>query len=721
MKRTLAIFNTDQVNRYGYRFTTEALESCLSQAWRGTPMFISHDYHRPIGISRPLALHLHARQVSLMGLSMLPEGDGEVEAVKAFAQLYLARKLGDVDESDEERLGSRLSGHLSASAAFMARECVSVVDPGIARRALPELFQRDETDKLSLIPIRDLTAIGPGVFEVEGYAVFAHRYFRRAHSQINNLNGIFLEKLYGLKGDQDLDVKIALDADSIGLADTYRTPIELEYWRGPKFDDDLSKIQMGVARYKATERERMFYGIDITDFWWHERDGMYSLECEELRDTPTVACRDETYGCRYVHSIVDEATKLPNHLDGAIREYDGNSFLERIDVDISKAGANSRYVKLWRIDGRIELPKWKELICDFYRDNRQPGEYLMGARLPDGHGEDAPSEGAPSGGQVRLTPPFVAEEDSVHVAVSYHSRDDFAEVGDCSVMSFQHLVVGGRRLNVIEFSAMDLIKSVGKRISGKIALPAGVSYVAFEDLDINFPLFLFNGTNARDDADQALCCLIDLCHRFVADGTRRFVTASFGLYYGEVMAMFSFAGFASSLVDVFDGWRGAFPTSFDSVGQWCEACRDRLQTVGGASRLTGDAQDMLHVMGGFSFSRSFAIAGLISLDGNGRPCVRLPREAGAVAQALHSGALQLMPVVLVNECQCQKCGASYFCCECSTFTEEECSVSMTQCEPLGCFLTERPAFPGPRFEAPRPEDAVDPESDYCQSFAPPPP
>lgn len=112
---------------------------------------------------------------------------------------------------------------------------------------------------------------------------------------------------------------------------------------------------------------------------------------------------------------------------------------------------------------------------------------------------------------------------------------------------------------------------------------------------------------------------------------------------------------------------------------------------------------------------------LFSLDGNDRPRVRLPREAGAVAQALHSGALQLMPVVLVNECQCQKCGASYFCCECSTFTEEECSVSMTQCEPLGCFLTERPAFPGPRFEAPRPEDAVDPESGYCQSFAPPPP
>ncbi|GAB1090377.1 MAG: hypothetical protein Sw1PiTSA_41340 [Shewanella algae] len=226
MREVLGIYNTNQPNKYGYRFTTEALEECLAQAWNeGTPMFVSHDYHRPLGWSKPLGLQIMPTQVALLGLSSFPENSSEQENINLASQAYLAARLGSVDDEEKEKLKQKLSGHLSGEEIYLVRECISVVDENIARKALPNLFLSDEADKRSLVSLRDLTQIAPGVFEYEGLAVFAHRYFRRSLSQINNLNDNFLSKLYELKEDEGLELKIALDPHSIGLVDSYRSPI----------------------------------------------------------------------------------------------------------------------------------------------------------------------------------------------------------------------------------------------------------------------------------------------------------------------------------------------------------------------------------------------------------------------------------------------------------------------------------------------------------------
>ena len=44
--------------------------------------------------------------------------------------------------------------------------------------------------------------------------------------------------------------------------------------------------------------------------------------------------------------------------------------IERLETDISKSGKKSNYQKLWRIDGEIEISVWKELLNDYFRDNR---------------------------------------------------------------------------------------------------------------------------------------------------------------------------------------------------------------------------------------------------------------------------------------------------------------------------------------------------------------
>jgi hypothetical protein len=63
MLEKLAVLNGNAVNRYGYLFPVEALESALNRSWEiGVPSCISHDLHRLIGWTRGLSLYIEPVQ-----------------------------------------------------------------------------------------------------------------------------------------------------------------------------------------------------------------------------------------------------------------------------------------------------------------------------------------------------------------------------------------------------------------------------------------------------------------------------------------------------------------------------------------------------------------------------------------------------------------------------------------------------------------------------------
>ncbi len=232
-------------------------------------------------------------------------------------------------------------------------------------------------------------------------------------------------------------------------------------------------------------------------------------------------------------------------------------------------------------------------------------------------------------------------------------------------------------MKIVEFSAIDLIQSINKGVSGRILLHDDISIVAFQDLDINFPLFLFQGNEARNDANYSLRCLISLCRAFTSTGDRRFVTASIGLCYDEVVVIFSLAGFASVLVKSFDNGISEFPSCIENVGDWCAKSKAILQTqeISKSGRLTNEMQGMLNFSGCFYFQRPFAINEVLSIDEKGLISVNLPPSEKDTAMALHSGALRIAEVAPVKKRRCLTCGSNYLDCECSAFLDEECSVS----------------------------------------------
>ncbi|AHB50445.1 hypothetical protein W911_16875 [Hyphomicrobium nitrativorans NL23] len=219
----------------------------------------------------------------------------------------------------------------------------------------------------------------PGIFHdpEKDVVLFAHPYLRRSLSRLNVLNNDLLTRLAALaESELSVTLRLRLDPDIVGYPDT-RAALELEFWRGPKFTDDIGKIPAGVTEHKASDRLKEFEGIDRTQFWWKTEDEhKRTFEAEEIRDTPSLGVSNDYYGCRYMHSEFGTREETITHFDGAIRGYDTEAFVTRIDQSIDRAGKRADYTKLFRVDGGLTVELWKELVSDYFRGNTLVPEYF---------------------------------------------------------------------------------------------------------------------------------------------------------------------------------------------------------------------------------------------------------------------------------------------------------------------------------------------------------
>jgi hypothetical protein len=381
MKQYTAVFNSSLVNRQGSLFSVRGLEATLEQGWTEPRVSnLGHDAHRPVGWAETLALHLQPKVARLLGRLSVAETPEECAAAANLAQHHHANRILEVDPDMRAVLNAAIKQHLSAHASLAVPGCIAYKDPGLATRVFPHVFAR--ADKDGLVPLTALHPLLPGVFEEDGLVFFAHPFFRRALSRLNSLNDSFLRRFQGLSADTRLDLRIAIDRDLVGLAETVLSSIELQYWWGPHFSDDLPDVRLGVTQHGNDEIERLFSGISRTEFWWYEQNER-TFECEEVLDTPSLGVSSEHFGSRFVHSIVDAKTGKPRHLDGAVRMYDEEAMMARLGVDLMHAGRRSEYTKLWRVDQHLDVATWKALISDYFRDNHLVGEYLGGTEDDD--------------------------------------------------------------------------------------------------------------------------------------------------------------------------------------------------------------------------------------------------------------------------------------------------------------------------------------------------
>jgi hypothetical protein len=686
MKRIRVISASDTVNRYGSRLAVEALVGALwDNCELGNPLLLNHDFTRPIGWTRAVAIHMEPGLSRLVGQHLIPETENEIDHLAATLNRYLQKKLADECETELEVLRDLASDHLLGRGTPLCGGCVALVETDLAKRALPDLFS--EMDRDGLIPVSKLMLVGPGVYRVGEFAVFAHPSFRRSFSRLNTLNAPFLSRIHDLPGDS-LDIRIALDPDMLGLASTYRESVELEFWWGPRFDDNLTSIPTGVTRHEADKMELLFHGISRTEFWWQSRDKQHIFEAEELKDIPDTSGERARYGCRYAHSLVEEQTNTVTHLDGAVRTYSEERMIERLEAKISEFGRDTDYTKLWRVDGKIDVATWKGLLSDYFRNNRLVGEYL-GA--PSIKGVTAPAQRANAETGVREYVPYsIQAGDGVRVSLSFDAR--LSGVTERMAFSPEVLALEGERASVVEMEAIELKKALAKRrtplhISSEGLMKYGDGYA-------NLPLVLHGQTSTEEDLYETLDAIETLVRAWHQQEFDLVVSHHVVFPVQGKDALISVYGHVADLANWFSNPLSRPSTTIKELREWAGQVSaflsqnyrpaDDTPSLGETLKDTGilwaerrllDEDEYLLT---YSEERS-ALEYLVKIAKD-KTSVRLLEEE-KISPAL---------ALLVKDSKCSACGASYVDCQCSKLLDEDVSQRITDVRDAFVFWTDQP-------------------------------
>lgn len=574
MKQVFAVTNSDAINRYGDRITVGALVSVLhDQFTSGTPLLMAHDASRIIGWGRPLAVHFEPGLTRSVDIGEIAETEDECRKLSHYLIQYMNQKFLKPNQTHIDYLEETLVDHLRDKRKAIQTECVALVEDGLAMRVFPELFSQQDKD--GLIPLDSLSPLGPGLFKVGELIAFSHQFFRRNLFRWNTLNYPFLERLQDLSKGKS-SVRIALDPDMVGLASTYHGKrIELQYWWGPQFSDDLSSIPVGVTRHEANEIIKVCFGVSRTEFRWRGDKGQHIFEAEELRDIPSGAESLARYGCRYVHSIVRKDTGAIDHFDGSIRVYTEEEMANRLEIDLAHAGRHTEYTKLWRVDGRIGVPTWKRLLSDYFRDNYLVGEYLGTQTEEEGIWGSGEQDNAPDSIMQEYVPYSMVQGTGVRVALSYHPRGE-RNSAERSVVCLDQISDGETTYPFVESETLELQKALGK-LGCSLQIPPGTKTVSFKDFYVNLPLV----AHKKSILPKGLCQTLNAIKMLVGVWNQRehgrviSYKVQFPIDdYGE--ACISILGHTADLVEWFSNPFSYPPTAAEDLRDWAEQVAEYL-------------------------------------------------------------------------------------------------------------------------------------------------
>jgi hypothetical protein len=371
---------------------------CLRRGVRaGAPLYRQHDMHRPLGWSRTLGLYVDSEMVRVLGLTEEAETEQEKAELQKHLKVHWSNCHREGAEPYRDDLMARVRAVDVSGVSFLWMEAAVAKRTGIAADLYPDLFTPGlaSVDKDGLADYRAILErmeqVQLGVFHDKDrdLLVFAHRFFRRSFSHWNKLNSYFLQSFDAtVRENGGLRARLKLDPDLVGHPSSLRNLIELEYWRGPLYSDDIAAIPDGVAEHKADERTKLYEGIDRTQVWWKAPESRRingqvndhrTFEIEELTENPSGGLGDDEFGCRYAHAEFSANEGAITHFDGAIRAYAWRPYLERIETSIDRAGKHADYTKVFRFDGALPIPHWKRLLSDFFRGNKLIPEYLGAA------------------------------------------------------------------------------------------------------------------------------------------------------------------------------------------------------------------------------------------------------------------------------------------------------------------------------------------------------
>lgn len=683
MYNYLGVLSSDSLNRDGYIIAFEALEKTIADnAIKGMPSNVDHDFHRPLGWILPFGIVIEPQISRTIGNFFVCESTQDSEIIYPKIQNHWQIQNYKACNSYIDEFKQLLNDNFSSEGKFISKGCVTYILAGIAEKIFPSLFKN--IDKSELVFLDDILAefeyIGSGIFKnkINKFCIFCHQYFLRNLSLHNNYNTYFIDEFIRLKYNKNITLRIAIDRNLIGLSSTYTGVLEFDYWWGPKFSDDIASLPNNVTRYECNEAQRFFNGISGTEFWWKTDKNERILEIEEIREKPSLGIDENSYGCRYIHSIYDNDKKEFNHFDGAVRMYSEEQILKRWDLNINKAGKDTDYTKLFRIDGKLELSDWKKLCILYYKGNPLLFEYFGAKEEYDG----LKSINEPQEKVYSYTPNKISSIDGIRLFISYHNKhEDYKsferKIINPDVIEFQN----GEVLNVFECDIIEIEKYL-KRFGGKIEYPDGVDFVKLFDFYSNYPIILHGAENKEENLRLTLEAF-----RFIFEKKNqskdRTICFTLGYELEDFEVRLSVFGKSSEIVKWIE-INPNIPVNYEEFRVWL--IKQKKWIYDNYNYTKKDFSHILKSDGVFYIKRKPIDNEMIVFnDETGSIKINSNEEIDAL---IKEGAIFPSYFVLIKNAICTKTGEDYFKTDTSKYLDDDVQMLIEKADVLGFFWTD---------------------------------
>ncbi len=242
--------------------------------------------------------------------------------------------------------------------------------------AFPELAaSQTEKDKLMPLSTPGFEPTESGI-HYNNHVLFYHQFLRRNFT--GNLNYDFLSRLTSYyQRHRQQPISVAIDHLRLVPQQWFPPIFGKDYWYGPPLNWKLidDKFETGPTVHGSTRS--IFRDIDRTEFLWSYRNGIKTLQIEEIHGLKLLDDPDtDVVLNRYIHSQRDISSGTFIHLDGAVKIYERDSYQHRYDNKMTDANKSEYKPKLFRIDDPISDEEWAQLITFFFRGNEMVLEYL---------------------------------------------------------------------------------------------------------------------------------------------------------------------------------------------------------------------------------------------------------------------------------------------------------------------------------------------------------
>lgn len=691
MLKNLFVLNSDQINKHGSCFAISAMEDMVwDKSTQAVPMHLGHDMHRPIGCMVPFGLYFEPKIVRNLGLSLIPETDEENKQILDFKKFSAYSNIKEDIDSNNGALHDILKDNLSDNFKYLHSSTLAIVDEGIVNKVFKKLSSLKVKD--DLIPIKDLLIDfdykfqGVFIHKTLPLCIYADSFFRRSLSRHNCFHYNFLDKFMLFKDNEEVVLKIAIDWDLIGYAPTLLQTMEFDYWFGPKYTDEIDKIEPGLTKHITNEFERNYYQLSSTEFFWKINKNLREFELEELKESEAPTLQD-FYGCRYIHSIYDTNKSTFVHFDGAIRGYDSDLYFERIDQKMTEFGRRSQYKKLFRMDGKIEINDWKSLITHYMQSNPLIYEYFN-AEKPKSELEK-PIENITL--MEELVPQKIDENEGIKLLVSYHEKNNNFSEHTHAVSIYDVVNNGNEDTDAIEEDIIEVKKAI-ERLGKKLFIKKEVLYGNFKDEYWNIPCIFHSVDEPFEDITITIQALKNIFNKLIERKLNYVISFTLAWNMEDKEVRLSSFGHVNDLIKWMNTFTG-IPTKRDEFKSWLDNQRTYLNSNYEQFINKPALKDICQYDGVIYIKRK-----IVEQKFNPKPIMKdeslvcqlqIPTDGRNYDDILENRIVPIM-TYFIKKATCSKTGKSYYDSPFSKFLDDDVHVIIEDIEGLTFYWSDKP-------------------------------